>query len=208
MKPVALLIAGLAFVISPLAAQWLNYPTPNVPRTPDGKPDLSAPTPRTADGKPNLSGLWEPELKGRLGEGSIAIAQGDDPVTPEFVNIGLRLKGGLPYQPWAAALANKRSREEHGANDPLGNGFPVGIVRLHSYATPRKMIQNPGLLVILYELNSTFRQIFTDGRPLLADPNPTWNGYSTGKWEGDVLVGEDQRISRRHVARFRRQPPE
>jgi hypothetical protein len=61
-------------------------------------------------------------------------------------------------------------------------------VRLHSYATPRKMIQNPGLLAILYELNSTFRQIFTDGRPLPSDPNPTWNGYSSGTWEGDVLV--------------------
>ena len=154
MKPFALLIVGLAFAISPIAAQWLDYPTPNVPRTPDGKPNLSAPTPRIADGKPDLSGLWEPELNGRIGEGSIAIAPGDDPVTPEFVNIGSRLEGGLPYQPWAVQLARKRTREEHGANDPLGNGFPVGIVRLHSYATPRKMIQNPGLLVILYELNS------------------------------------------------------
>jgi len=188
MKLLELLIAGLAFTVSPIAAQWLDYPTPNVPRMPDGKPNLSAPTPRTADGKPDLSGLWEPELKGRIGEGSIAIAAGDDPVTPEFLNIGSRLEGGLPYQPWAAQLARKRSQEEHGANDPLGNGFPVSIVRLHSYATPRKIIQNPGLLVILYELNSTFRQIFTDGRPLSGDPNPTWNGYSSGKWEGDVLV--------------------
>jgi hypothetical protein len=183
MKSFGLLIVGFVFAMSPIAAQWLDYPTPNVPRTPDGKPNLSAPTPRTADGKPDLSGLWEPELNGRIGEGSIAIAPGDDPVTPEFVNIGSRLEGGLPYQPWAVQLARKRTREEHGANDPLGNGFPVGIVRLHSYATPRKMIQNPGLLVILYELNSTFRQIFTDGRPLSGDPNPTWNGYSSGKWE-------------------------
>jgi len=190
MNLLALLIAGVALTISPVAAQWLDYPTPNVPRTPDGKPDLSAPTPRAADGKPDLSGLWEPELKGRLGEGTIGIAPGDDPVTPEFINIGLRLEGGLPYQPWAAQLARKRTREDKGADDPLGNGFPVGIVRLHSYATPRKMIQNPGLLVILYELNSTFRQIFTDGRTLSRDPNPTWNGYSSGKWEGDALVVE------------------
>lgn len=188
MRLLALLVLGVACTLSPAGAQWLDYPTPNVPRLPDGKPNLNAPTPRTADGKPNLSGLWEPERKGRIGEGSIAIAQGDDPVTPEFINIGFHLPGGLPYQPWAAQLARKRTREEHGANDPLGNGFPVGIVRLHSYATPRKMIQNPGLLVILYELNSTFRQIFTDGRPLVSDPNPTWNGYSSGQWEGDVLV--------------------
>ena len=188
MRLLALWIVGFGFATSPIAAQWINYPTSNVPRTPDGRPNLNAPAPRSADGKPDLSGLWEPELKGRLGEGSIALGPGDDPVTPEFVNIGSRLPGGLPYQPWAVQLARKRTREEHGANDPLGNGFPVGIVRLHSYATPRKMIQNPGLLVILYELNSTFRQIFTDGRPLSSDPNPTWNGYSTGTWEGDVLV--------------------
>jgi hypothetical protein len=137
MKLLVLLIAGLAFAISPIAAQWLVYPTPNVPRTLDGEPNLSAPTPRTADGKPDLSGLWEPELNGRIGEGTIAIAPGDDPVTPEFINIGSRLEGGLPYQPWAAQLAKKRTREELGAHDPLGNGFPVGLVRLHSYATPR-----------------------------------------------------------------------
>ena len=131
MKPFALLIVGLAFAISPIAAQWLDYPTPNVPRA--------------ADGKPDLSGLWEPEPNGRIGEGSIAIAPGDDPVTPEFVNIGSRLEGGLPYQPWAVQLARERTREEHGAHDPLGNGFPVGIVRLHSYATPRKMIRTRDL---------------------------------------------------------------
>jgi hypothetical protein len=99
MKPFALLIVGLAFAISPIAAQWLDYPTPNVPRTPDGKPNLSAPTPRIADGKPDLSGLWEPELNGRIGEGSIAIAPGDDPVTPEFINIGSRLKEACPINP-------------------------------------------------------------------------------------------------------------
>ena len=188
MKIHALLIVGLVFTTFPSEAQWLDYPRRTCRARPTAKPNFSAPTPRTPDGKPDLSGLWEPELKGRIGEGSIAIAAGDDPVTPEFLNIGSRLEGGLPYQPWAAQLARKRTREEHGASDPLGNGFPVGIVRLHSYATPRKMIQNPGLLVILYELNSTFRQIFTDGRPLSGDPNPTWNGYSSGKWEGDVLV--------------------
>lgn len=41
-----------------LSAQWLHRPTPELPRTPDGKPNLSAPAPRMADGKPDLSGLW------------------------------------------------------------------------------------------------------------------------------------------------------
>ena len=44
--------------VGSLAAQWLNYPTPGVPRTSDGKPNLTAPAPRTAEGKPDFSGLW------------------------------------------------------------------------------------------------------------------------------------------------------
>jgi hypothetical protein len=62
------------------------------------------------------------------------------------------------------------------------------MVRLHAMPLLRKMVQVPGLLVILNEENASYRQIFTDARPLPVDPNPSWNGYSSGKWEGDVLV--------------------
>src|SRR6185503_13246287 len=48
----------------PTSGQWLKYPTPGIPRTPDGKPDVSAPAPRTADGKPDLSGIWQPNAGG------------------------------------------------------------------------------------------------------------------------------------------------
>jgi len=80
--------------------QWLNYPTPNVPRTPDGKPNLSAPAPRTADGKPDFTGLWEmvqEELTQPTGIGCL-------PTRREFGNIAAYLPGGLPYQPSTAAL--------------------------------------------------------------------------------------------------------
>jgi hypothetical protein len=63
-------------------------------------------------------------------------------------------------------------------------------VKLHTTALFKRIIQTPGLLVILNERNMNFRQIFTDGRPLPVDPDPTWNGYSTGKWVGDTLVVE------------------
>lgn len=178
---------GLALSPSPVAAQWLDYPTAGIPRTPDGKPNLSAPAPRTADGKPDLSGLWEMERKELGGEPGNTIGLGDEQVNREFGNIGARLQGGLPYEPWAAQLVKTRSTEGN-TQDPLSNGLPVGPVRLHTYAALRKMIQVPGLLVILNELGASYRQIFTDGRPLPADPSPTWNGYSTGKWDGDVLV--------------------
>jgi len=175
----------LAVALSSLSvhAPWLNYPTPGVPKTPDGKPNLTAPTPRTADGKPDLSGLWEMERKDLIEP----VGNGCLPIRPEFVNIGSYLPGGLPYQPATAALVKARSTENR-IHDPFSNGKPMGLMRLHTYPEPRKMIQIPGLLVILNEPNASFRQIFTDGRPMLTDPNPTWNGYSTGRWEGDVLV--------------------
>jgi hypothetical protein len=184
MLKIAMVLAASGLCV-PLAAQWINYPTPGIPRTPDGKPNLSAPAPRSADGKPDLSGLWGWELnRGCPPEGCADLDIGQ-----EFTNIGWSLKDGLPYQPWADALV-KATRAANRPNDPLTHCLPTGPIRLHTFAGYRKIIQVPGLLVILNELNASYRQIFTDGRPLPADPNPSWNGYSSGRWEGDTLVVE------------------
>jgi hypothetical protein len=171
--------------LSPLTAQWISYPTAGVPRTPDGKPDLRAACPRTADGKPDLSGVWimQPNRE------ATPNFPGCEPTAEEFTNIGWSLKEALPYQPWAADLVKNR-RAELRLHDPLSYCLPTGPVRLHTWSTPRKVIQTPGLLLILNELNTSYRQIFTDGRPLPADPNPSWNGYSSAKWDGDTLVVE------------------
>jgi hypothetical protein len=185
MMGVAVLLA-VAWIRPPaLGAQWLRYPTPGVPRTPAGTPNLEAPTPRTADGKPDFSGTWDIEHNRPCPPEGCP----DMPVGHEFVNIGWSLKGGLPYRPWAAALAKKRTAELR-KEDPTSFCLPIGIVRLHTMALLKKMIQLPGLLVILNEHNATYRQIFTDGRPLPSDPNPSWVGYSSGHWEGDTLVVE------------------
>jgi hypothetical protein len=93
----------------------------------------------------------------------------------------------LPYQPWAAELVKGRRSEER-VNDPMSRCVPIGPIRLHTWNGPQKFAQTGGLLIIMNELDTTFRQIFTDGRSLPADPNPSWNGYSSGKWEGDTLV--------------------
>jgi hypothetical protein len=175
------LVFGL--LLSPLSGQWISYPTAGVPRTADGKPDLAAACPRTADGKPDLSGLWVMQPN----RNATPNFPGCEPTAEEFANIGWSLKDGLPYQPWAADLVKTR-RAELRLHDPLSYCLPTGPVRLHTWSTPRKVIQAPGLLVILNELNASYRQIFTDGRPLPGDPNPSWNGYSSGKWEGDTLV--------------------
>jgi hypothetical protein len=174
---------ALALFLGPVSAQWLSYPTAGAPRKADGKPDLDAACPRTADGKPDFSGLWMMEVRRDI----TPVFPGCEPTAVEFGNIGASLKDGLPYQPWAADLVKVR-RVEQRIHDPLSFCLPVGPVRMHTWATPRKIVQVPGLVAILNELNASYRQIFTDARPLPADPNPTWNGYSSGKWEGDTLV--------------------
>jgi hypothetical protein len=190
------IIGIVVCVISPpLVAQWLNYPTAGIPRLADGKPNLAAPAPRTPDGKPDLGGIWglpcpigNAVQGGFTGQPNVYCAT-EIAIPPEFGNIGQSIKDGLPYQSWAAELV-KKTRAANRPNDPMTRCLPPGIVRLEVFPLFRKMIQVPGLLVILNEQNASYRQIFTDGRPLPVDPNPSWNGYSSGKWEGDTLVVE------------------
>lgn len=190
------IIGIVVCVISPpLVAQWLNYPTAGIPRLADGKPNLAAPAPRTPDGKPDLGGIWglpcpigNAVQGGFTGQPNVYCAT-EIAIPPEFGNIGQSIKDGPPYESWAAELV-KKTRAANRPNDPMTRCLPPGIVRLEVFPLFRKMIQVPGLLVILNEQNASYRQIFTDGRPLPVDPNPSWNGYSSGKWEGDTLVVE------------------
>jgi hypothetical protein len=152
------------------AAQWLHRPSPGIPRTKDGKPDLSAPAPKLADGKPDLGGIWlVPGLK-------------------YLINIAADLKE-VPFQPWAAAEYQRRM-ETKGKDDPNNFCLPSGIPEKDAVTSPWKIVQTPGLILILYESRTIYRQIFMDGRPLPTDPNPTWQGYSIGHWDGDTLVVE------------------
>lgn len=175
------IVCGIAVLSSTGLAQWFDHPTQGVPRLPNGKPNLSAPAPRASDRKPDLSGVWQLEAN------TSAAIIGDYPAGPEFLDLGAKLPGGLPYQPWAAELVKKRSAD-FAKDDPVSWCRPSGAVRLLTFPPPRKIIQIPGLVVILSERDVTYRQLFTDGRPLPADPDPSWNGYSSGKWEGDTLV--------------------
>jgi hypothetical protein len=180
-------LAIAAFAAAPIRAQWIDYPTAHVPRTADGKPDLEAPAPRTADGKPNLAGLWfSTELLPECSEKD-CVPQMNLPV--DQADIGRSLPGGLPYQPWAAALVAERTA--NGAkDDPHAFCLPPNFPRAFSLPQYYKIVTTPELIVILHEFNGSYRQIFTDGRPLPVDPNPSWNGYSTAHWEKDELVVE------------------
>ena len=176
-------VAAFAAFSTSAPAQWLNYPTAGVPLTPDGKPNLSAPAPRTPDGKPDLSGMWEMEANRPCPPEGCS----DQRASNEFLNVGSSLKGGLPFQPWAAELMKTQAAERR-VEDPLAHCLPLGPIRLHTFTGFKKIAQAPGLVALMYEYNASYRQILTDGRPLPEDPNPAWNGYSSGKWDGDTLV--------------------
>jgi len=185
------LMALTAVISPPLAAQWPSHPTPGVPRTPDGKPILTGPTPRTADGKPDLSGLWENTwmIQSREQTPAPSPTTGGPPVAT-FANVGAGFKEGLPLQPWAADVL-KRRHDENSKDNPDAVCLPMGLMQFHLHPQPRKIIQTPSLIVILYEGNAGIRQIYMDGRPSPNnDPQPWWYGYSIGKWDGDTLVVE------------------
>ncbi|HJT89331.1 MAG TPA: hypothetical protein VJ732_15795 [Bryobacteraceae bacterium] len=162
-----LLAAGLA------RAQWVNYPESGIPRGPDGQPDLTAPAPHAPGGKTDLSGIWIPSGMTFFGNLAAGLQPGDV----------------LPL-PWAAALQQQRETRNH-QDDPLARCLPQGVPRINTNGMfPFKIIQTPKEVVILYEEMNLFRQVFMDGRKLEPNPNPTWLGYSTGKWDGDTLVVE------------------
>jgi hypothetical protein len=152
-----------------LTAQWPDRPNPRIPRTPDGLPNVSAPAPRSADGKPDLSGIWLVK-----NWSSLFYTAGD--LKPEEM------------QPWAAALYKQREADFRRDSDAIHCLPPGPKAGISVGPFPMKILQTPGLVAVLYEYQTIFRQLFTDGRALPKDPNPTWMGYSVAHWEGDTLV--------------------
>jgi hypothetical protein len=169
--------------------QWLRYPTADVPRKADGKPDLTAPAPRLPNGKPDFSGIWHAGNRNPCtpGTGQFIECGSEIGGSPLARDVGRNLSGGLPYQPWAAAIVKQRTADLS-RDDPHVRCLPDNPPRPWGLPHLTKAVHSPKLLVLLYEVNAMYRQIFIDGRPLPADPTPGWNGYSTASWEGDTLV--------------------
>ena len=172
-----------------LVAQWPAYPVSKVPRGSDGRPDLNGPTPRTADGKPDLSGIWN--YAGVLGfRGGPPPSPPGTPPQATFWNIEAGIKEGLPLTPFGTEL-RRQQMADNSKDNPDAACLPIGYMQSHTHSQPRKLIQLPELIVILYEANAGVRQIFLDGRSAPpADAQPWWWGYSRGHWEGDTLVVE------------------
>jgi len=156
-------IAALLGAPSTSPGQWLTQPTRGIPRTADGKPDLSAPAPRASDGKPDLTGLWHAGPNERS---------------------DFKPADALP---WAQEAARRREI------DPPYDGWAVTCVPpgpMISLTGPMRIVQTANLVAMLYELPNNFRQIYTDGRALPKEPSPTFQGYSVGHWDGDTFVVE------------------
>src|SRR5439155_19481864 len=161
-----------SFVALPVTApdSVVRFPTPGIPRTADGKPNLTAPLPRTPDGKPDLSGIWQVEIN------------------PYRFSLTQDLKYEAIFRPAAQAVLTERVKDFH-REDPVTNCLPTGPSEILN--AMYRIIQTPTLVALLYESGTgRYRQIYMDGRKLPKDPNPAWLGYSVGHWDGDTLVVE------------------
>jgi hypothetical protein len=206
------------------AAQWPIYKESGVPRDAKGNVQMNGKPPRTADGKPDLSGDWrradrdplpgevagivgDPNAQGGRGRGGappgIPVEPSIEPFPPDpkspplatFFELGGNIPGGLPFTPWAAELRKQRM-STNSKDNPDANCLPMGITQFHMQPQPRKIVQTPKLIIILYESNYGLRYIYTDGRklPPQGEPQPWWYGYSVGHWEGDTLVVETNNL--------------
>jgi hypothetical protein len=172
----AIALGLIVIVLATLSAnaQWLKQPTPGIPRTADGRPDLNAPAPRTTDGKPDLSGVWR--------------------IRPHIAYVANLVADLAPAEimPWAANISRDRI-SAFSKDDPWNVGClpsgPRGFVGGTPAGLLGKITQTPHVITVLFE-DLTYRQIFLDGRELPRDPSPSFMGYSVGRWEGDTLVVE------------------
>jgi len=185
-SPIAVLrvVFAILLLAAVAEAQWLNHPSPAIPRLPDGNPNLSAPAPTAPDGKPDLSGIWAAECG--ISGLDACFTQG------LFFDLAKDLNAAdVQMTPWAQAIQTQREARNH-VDDPYGYCLPPGTPRITFAGGPFKILRTREVTAFLYETigGMTFRQVFTDGRSLPQTTEPTWLGYSVGRWDGDAFVVE------------------
>ena len=201
---IARLWTAIAVLLSStlLTAQWLNYPTPGLARTPDGKPNLSAPAPRGADGKADFSGIW---TRSALAPGwDLRTLRASGVFTDQNLSYHMPPDASIPFQPWAEALFRERLNR-NGAGAPSERCLPTGVPEAMLEPPPFKIAQMKGLTIILFESFGRFRQIHTDGRPAPVDPNPSVGIFNRKVGQRHLRRGYHG-IQRSHMARQGRPP--
>ena len=189
----------LCLAAAAVQAQWVNYPSPGLPRGKDGKVLLNAPAPRTKDGKPDLSGVWHVQPTG-LAEMKRLFGNDVDALDVPGMEAHTISKYGIsvlvdfkpedsPLRKEVAEEIARNNRHETGI-DNLARCLPGGIPLGTMLSEFTKIVQTPGLTLVMHELDNATRQIYTDGRPFPKAPSGSWLGSSTGHWERDTLVVE------------------
>src|SRR5581483_11507581 len=119
---------------------------------------------------PDWSGVWELDWQGGGGGRNAAPPK----LTPEY----------------AARAEKYREEQKHGEHQQTdtANCVPPGMPQIMTQPYPVEFLFTPGKVTVAIEAYSQMRRIFTDGRKLPEDPDPSFQGYSVGHWEGDTLV--------------------
>jgi hypothetical protein len=173
--PLAMAAMAL-FATPPASAQWRNLPNP-VPTGADGKPNMAAATPRTASGKPDLTGIYTPIYR-------------------YFQNLAADIGiENVPMTSGAQKIHAARATGLLGYDEPDAHCLPQGVPKVNQAPVPFKIVQTDNLVVLVYEAFNLWRQVHLDGREFADDLNPSWMGYSKGKWEGDTLVVETRGLN-------------
>jgi hypothetical protein len=175
--PFAATLVAALLAAAPIAAQWRNLPSDGIPRGADGKPDMNAAAPRTASGKPDLSGIYQPNMR-------------------YFQNLAADIGiENVPMTPEARKLHTARATGLLGLDEPDAHCLPQGVPKINMAPVPFKIVQTEKLVVLVYEAFNLWRQVFLDDRQWADDLNPSWLGFSKGKWEGDDLVVETRGLN-------------
>ena len=184
---IAVVISLLVLCLLPihLSAQWIGYPTEDVPRKADGSVDMQAPSPLMSSGRPNLSGIW---ISDRTSEGEETPSDGFSlSSSRHMANLGVDLPDGLPYQPWLVPIVEKRT-VNLAIEDPHIRCIPDNFLRAYGLPHMLKFVHTPKILIVLNEMNAGYRQVFPNGRALPESPTPSFQGYSSSTWSGDTLI--------------------
>ena len=162
---------------SEAAQNWTNLPMDGVPLGPDGKPNMSAPAPRTSSGTPYLSCIYMPNMR-------------------YFRNLAADLGiENVPMTDEARKIHAARATGLLGWEEPDAHCLPQGVPKINMAPVPFKIVQTEKLVVLVYEAFNLWRQVFLDSREFAPDLNPSWLGYSKGRWEGDELVVETRGLN-------------